>query len=55
MNWWFLSWIGLIMLALGEALSKHGESKNEKHNFWTSLFGSLVTILIVYMAIKQGF
>lgn len=55
MNGWFLTLIILNVLNLGVVLSKHGEPREGKHEFWSSLIGSGLTIALIYMAIYTGF
>jgi uncharacterized membrane protein len=55
MNGWFITMIVLGALSLGMSLSKHGEPKKEKYNFWATLIGVGLQIFIVYMAVLTGF
>lgn len=56
MNGWFLTLILMGVLNIGIVMAKHGESKeNEKYNFFITLFGVLVQIGLIYMAIQTGF
>ena len=55
MNGWFIAMIVFGTLSLGMSLSKHGEPKKEKYNFWATLFGVALQIYIVYMAVLTGF
>jgi len=55
MNGWFLAIIIIGVLNLGINLAKHGEKKNEKYNFITSLLGMAIQLTLIYMAIKTGF
>lgn len=40
--------LSLYMLDIGINLAKHGELKTERYNFFTTLFGALLGILILY-------
>lgn len=42
-----LLYLGLLTLGLGMELSKHGEEKIAKHNFWTSLIATIIQVLIL--------
>lgn len=55
MNGWFLAMIIMHVLNLGIHLAKHGETKIEKYNVFTQLFGSVIGLALIYMAIKTGF
>lgn len=55
MNGWFLALIILNVLNIGINMAKHGESKNEKFNFWSALIGAAISTFLVYMAIQTGF
>lgn len=55
MNIYFLIYVMLDVLALGIHLAKHGENKDGEYNFITSLISTIITISLVYMAIKVGF
>lgn len=55
MNGWFLAIIILRCLNIGLNLGKHGQSVDDEYNFFTSLVAGLITIGMVYMAIKTGF
>ncbi|WP_179123887.1 hypothetical protein [Paraliobacillus ryukyuensis] len=55
MNGWFLAVIALYLLSLGIHLAKHGEPRDDKYNFWSTLVGGLIQITLIYFAIKSGF
>lgn len=54
MNGWFITYIVLFAMSLGINLVKHGEPREDEHNFWVSLIAGLINMFIVYMAIKTG-
>lgn len=55
MNGWFIALLLMHALNLGVHTAKHGEPKNDKYNIGSALFGSVIGILLIYMAIKTGF
>lgn len=55
MNIWFLILIGLGVLSLGGIMAKHGEKRNDRYNFWSSLISYSIEIFLIYEAIKVGF
>lgn len=55
MNGWFIAYLIIAAMGLGSELSKHGEEKRSKYNFWTSLISVSIAIFIVYKAIVTGF
>lgn len=40
----------LIAADLGIAITKHGESKKGKINFWTTLFVAIIELILFYYA-----
>ncbi len=44
-----LIYIALIFMSLGLELSKHGEEKKGKHNFWTKLIVMSGICFVLYM------
>lgn len=55
MNVWFFAIICLDCLGLGMHLAKHGEEKVTKYNFISQAIGTMISLLITYMAIRTGF
>lgn len=55
MNYYWLVILFLYTGSLAIVMSKHGEPKNEKHNFWVSLISDIFEIALIYCAIKTGF
>ena len=47
-----LIYIALSLISLGIILAKHGEVKDGKHNFFTSL---LLTVLVYWLLYEGGF
>lgn len=41
-------YVGLLLMGLGVALAKHGEYKSGRHNFWVSLIGVAIDLLVLY-------
>lgn len=54
LNWWFTGLVALAILNLGIALAKHGEPKEEKYSFWTTLIASIISVGVTYMAVTVG-
>jgi hypothetical protein len=38
----------MIVLNLGIAIAKHGEPEKGKHSAWTTLFGAVITMAILW-------
>lgn len=55
MNWWFITLLMLYALELGTVTAKNGQEKTGKYSVGGSLFGAIIGLCIVYMAIKTGF
>lgn len=55
MNGWFLTFIILHLASLGINLAKHGEKFETEYSFWMRLIASLISLGLVYMAVKTGF
>lgn len=55
MNIYFCIMVAIHLLNLGIELGKHGEEKTRKYNFWASLIGSAIGMLLLYLAVKTGF
>lgn len=55
MNIWFIVYLVLSAMGLGINLVKHGESKDDKYNFWVSLIVTIIDVGIIVMAVKGGF
>ncbi len=55
MNGWLLTIIILYVLNLGGHFHSHGKKKDEEYNFWSALFGGILMMTLIYMAIKTGF
>lgn len=55
MNGWFLALIIIYALELGGNMVKHGEMKQGKYNFWSTLITAGILIWVIYNAIKTGF
>ena len=55
MNFWFIGIIAIYILALGNALGRHGTLRVTRLNFWAQLVITVIWTFIIYMAIKTGF
>ena len=55
MNGYFLTLIILQVLGCGMHLAKHGEEHKEKYNFIAKLIATLISLTLIYFAIKTGF
>ena len=55
MNGWFIALIVLYVLELGATMSKHGEPKTGKYNFWSTLITLLILMFVIVKAIQTGF
>lgn len=55
MNGYFIALVVLQVLGLGIAMAKHGEPRNEKYSFWTTLVASAISFTLLYFAVKTGF
>lgn len=55
MNIYFIILCIMTTLAIGINLAKHGEDKEGEYNFWSSLIAGVIEIILIYLAIKQGF
>ena len=55
MNWWFLALIVLYLINLGTHLARHNGIKISIYNFWICLFGTVIGVFLIYMAVKTGF
>lgn len=55
MNIYFIILCFLMVLNLGVSLAKNGEAKEEKYNFWLTLFAGVFELLMIYLAIEKGF
>lgn len=55
MNGWFVTYLALNFMSLGIHLAKHGEPREGNYSFWTALIGCAIQIVIIYMAVKNGF
>jgi len=55
MNIWFTILILIYALNVGINTARDGEPKKERYSTGSSLFGAIVGILLIYMAIKTGF
>lgn len=47
-KWWVILWIVCKAINLGMEFSKHGESKEEKHNGVASLIAAIISVVIAY-------
>ena len=47
MAWPQIIFLALTLLGLGINMGLHGERQNP-HNFWTALFGSVVSVSLLY-------
>lgn len=55
MNYYFMIICFLYVLSLGLHLGKHGQPREDKYNFWVSLFALALNLFLVVNAIKVGF
>ena len=55
MNYYFIAALILYVMNLGINLTRNGEPREDKYNFFTSLISSLIVIVLMYLAIKTGF
>ena len=46
MSYAAITWIGLVLFALGSYLANHG--KETTTNFWSALLGTVITAIILY-------
>lgn len=54
MNIWFLFFILFHLIGLKGYLDHHGKIVKVRINFWSRLVSLLISVSIVYMAIKTG-
>jgi hypothetical protein len=52
MNTYYLILTALQVLSLGVVLAKHGEKREERYNFWTTLIATIIIQILVIMAIR---
>lgn len=50
MNIGLLVIICLLCIEVGASLAKHGEQKDLKYNFWTSLISAIIWLLLIKWA-----
>lgn len=48
MDWPQITYLGLLFLGLGIALSQHGQTKTEVKSFWLALISALMQFAILY-------
>lgn len=54
-NGYFIAILIIDVLNLGIELARHGEIEEKEHNFFITLFSQVISLFIIYMAIKKGF
>lgn len=55
MNVYFIILMILQFMGLGVDLARHGKERTIKDNFWASLIGRIISITLLYFAVKTGF
>lgn len=55
MNYYFIALLILYAMNLGIVLTRNGEPREDKYNFFTSLISCLIVIVLTYLAIQTGF
>lgn len=55
MNIWFIIIVALYVFGLGVNMAKHGEERETEYNFWSALISGAIELILIYLAIKQGF
>ena len=48
--WAIITLVVIWCIGLGISLAKHGEEREDKHNFWYTLIGVLFEIWLLYKA-----
>lgn len=55
MNIYFIILILLQFMGLGIDLANHGKERIIKNNFWGNLIARIISITLLYFAVKTGF
>lgn len=55
MNIYFIILMILQFIGLGINLARHGEERIIKDNFWSNLIARIISITLLYFAVKTGF
>ena len=55
MNIYFIILMVLQCMGLGIDLARHGKERTIKDNFWSSLISRIISITLLYFAVKTGF
>ena len=54
MNWWFWSYIALMILMLGVDLERHGKAKTGNHSAFSSIIGYTIQAFLMVMMLRHG-
>lgn len=55
MNIYFIILMVLQCMGLGIDLARHGKERTVKENFWSNLIARIISITLLYFAVKTGF
>lgn len=55
MNIYFIIIMVLQCMGLGIDLARHGKERTVKENFWSNLIARIISITLLYFAVKTGF
>ena len=55
MNIYFIILMILQFMGLGIDLARHGKERTIKDNFWSNLIARIISITVLYFAVKTGF